>query len=69
MWRAMRPHVKRSLFPVQQVAEIMASRAAAQSFFPVVKILTKKKEEKVPILQLYVQPAAGPETTFFLGGP
>ena len=28
-----RPPLKKSLFPVQRVAEIMASRAAAKSFF------------------------------------
>ena len=49
-----RPPLKKSLFPVQRVAEIMASRAAAKSFFfffvfgkKIVKIVLKKKEKIV----------------------
>ena len=48
-----RATLKKSLFPVQRVAESLASRAAAKSFFSpfvsyekIVKILSKKKKNE-----------------------
>ena len=67
-----RPPLKKSLFPVKRVAEIVASQAAAKSFFfplffSMVRIsVGGKMKKKVPILQLYIHPAAGQETIFFL---
>ena len=65
-----RPPLKKVLFPVQWMAEIVASRAAAIFFFFFVKNIDffgGKMKKTVPILQLYPHPAAGPETPLFLG--
>ena len=64
---------KKSLFPVQRVAKIVASRAAAKKkIMKIVKIILKKKKlikkkKRFPVGPLYIHshPAAGPETTFF----
>ena len=67
--------IKKSLFPVQRVAEMMASRAAAKFFTPTFflfdrKILSifgnlffvAKMKKKVSSRTLFSSPAASPDT-------
>ena len=82
--RLMRLSTKKSLFPVQRMAVIVASRAAAiYIFFPIfflfgTKILYIfgkkinlfcKNEKKVLSRPFFRHPAAPPETEFFLDWP
>ena len=67
--------IKKSLFPVQRVAKIKASRAATIFFFfhfffflgrKILSIFRKKKKKKVSSRTFLSHPAALPETELFL---
>ena len=73
----LRPPIKKSLFPVQRVAEIMASRAATISFlffhfFGFHENMgenmgeRKKRKKKVSSRTFFSHPASLPETELFL---